>query len=147
MNHHQHIPEIVQFKKFDHNLQNIQFSTSLIPVNRGIVATIYCKLNNNTLIDNVIDAYKESYTSKPFIRVKNKLPQLNEVIGTNYTDIGFDYNQETNILTICAVIDNLIKGAAGQAIQNMNLMFGFNETDGLILSPLYIVWRYVYGRN
>ena len=62
----------------------------------------------------------------------------NEGIGTNYTDIGFVYNETTGVLTISSVIDNLIKGAAGQAIQNMNLMFNFDETDGLILAPLYI---------
>lgn len=89
-------------------------------------------------INQIESTYKDVYKNKPFIRIKDGLPQLNEVIGTNYTDIGFVYNETTGVLTISSVIDNLIKGAAGQAIQNMNLMFNFDETDGLILAPLYI---------
>lgn len=132
LNKHQHIPEIVQtLQFFNKNLQNIQFSTSLIPVNRGIVATIYTQLESGVKINQIESTYKTVYKNKPFIRIKDGLPQLNEVIGTNYTDIGFVYNETTGVLTISSVIDNLIKGAAGQAIQNMNLMFNFDETDGL----------------
>lgn len=139
LNKHQHIPEIVQtLQFFNKSLQNIQFSTSLIPVNRGIVATIYTRLENGVKINQIESTYKDVYKNKPFIRIKDGLPQLNEVIGTNYTDIGFVYNETTGVLTISSVIDNLIKGAAGQAIQNMNLMFNYDETDGLILAPLYI---------
>ena len=139
LNKHQHIPEIVQtLQFFNKSLQNIQFSTSLIPVNRGIVATIYTRLEYGVKINQIESTYKDVYKNKPFIRIKDGLPQLNEVIRTNYTDIGFVYNETTGVLTISSVIDNLIKGAAGQAIQNMNLMFNFDETDGLILAPLYI---------
>ena len=88
-------------------------------------------------INQIESTYKTVYKNKPFIRIKDGLPQLNEVIGTNYTDIGFVYNETTGVLTISSVIDNLIKRCR-QAIQNMNLMFNFDETDGLILAPLYI---------
>ena len=88
-------------------------------------------------INQIESTYKDVYKNKPFIRIKDGLPQLNEV-GNKLHDIGFVYNETTGVLTISSVIDNLIKGAAGQAIQNMNLMFNYDETDGLILAPLYI---------
>ena len=82
--------------------------------------------------------YRRCYQDKPFVRVQAALPTLHQVIGTNYTDIGFDYNPVTNILTVVAVLDNLVKGAAGQAVQNMNLMFAFPETEGLLSPPLFV---------
>lgn len=124
-------------KHYDDNLQNIQFSTSLIPVNRGIVATIYCKLKRTTFANQITPTYESIYKDKPFIRILRTLPQLNEVIGTNYVNIGFKYNDKTNILTVLVVLDNLIKGASGQALQNINLMYGFDETEGLCsVTPL-----------
>lgn len=136
LNEHQHIPEIIQMlKHYDHNLQNIQFSTSLIPVNRGIVATIYCKLKSSTFAQQITETYELIYKNKPFIRILRTMPQLNEVVGTNYVNIGFKYNDKTNILTVMVVLDNLIKGASGQALQNINLMFGFDETEGLCSVP------------
>lgn len=122
-------------KHYDHNLQNIQFSTSLIPVNRGIVATIYCKLKSSTFAQQITETYELIYKNKPFIRILRTMPQLNEVVGTNYVNIGFKYNDKTNILTVMVVLDNLIKGASGQALQNINLMFGFDETEGLCSVP------------
>ena len=136
LNEHQHIPEIIQMlKHYDHNLQNIQFSTYLIPVNRGIVATIYCKLKSSTFAQQITETYELIYKNKPFIRILRTMPQLNEVVGTNYVNIGFKYNDKTNILTVMVVLDNLIKGASGQALQNINLMFGFDETEGLCSVP------------
>lgn len=139
LNKHQHIPEIIQeLKIFNPNIQNIQFSTSLLPLNRGIIATIYCLLNGNSTLEDVREAYLKIYKNKPFVRIKESIPQLHNVVGSNYTDIGFEYNQHTHVLTIVSVIDNLIKGAAGQALQNLNLMYGFNETEGLESSPFYL---------
>ena len=139
LNQHQHIPEIVQqLQRFDEELQQIQFSTSLIPLNRGIVATVYCKLKEPLTREELAAIYQECYQNKPFVRIQAALPNLHQVVGTNYTDIGFDYNPVTNILTVVAVLDNLIKGAAGQAVQNMNLMLGFSETDGLLSQPSYV---------
>ena len=65
-------------------------------------------------------------------------PELHNVIGSNFTDIGFAYNEKTNVLTVISVIDNLIKGAAGQAVQNLNLMQGWDETEGLLMTPSYL---------
>ncbi|MGX0909786.1 N-acetyl-gamma-glutamyl-phosphate reductase [Staphylococcus caprae] len=139
LNAHQHIPEIIQaLKIFNPNIQNIQFSTSLLPLNRGIVATIYCRLNRNSNPEDIRDAYLKIYEDKPFVRIKESIPELHDVVGSNYTDIGFQYNKHTQVLTIVSVIDNLIKGAAGQALQNLNLMYGFNETEGLESSPFYL---------
>ena len=139
LNQHQHIPEIVQqLQRFDEELQQIQFSTSLIPLNRGIVATVYSKLKEPLTREELTAIYQECYQEKPFVRIQAALPNLHQVVGTNYTDIGFCYNPVTNILTVVAVLDNLIKGAAGQAVQNMNLMLSFPETDGLLSQPSYV---------
>lgn len=139
LNQHQHIPEIVQtLQSYEPNLSHIQFSTSLIPVARGIVATLYLKLTADLTENELLEIYQKAYENKPFVRVKSHLPHLHHVIGSNYTDIGLSYNPLTQVLTVVAVLDNLVKGAAGQAVQNMNLMFGFTETAGLLAAPAFI---------
>ena len=138
LNKHQHIPEIVQTLQFLTKIYRIfSFLHRLFRLTE-VLLQLYTQLESGVKINQIESTYKTVYKNKPFIRIKDGLPQLNEVIGTNYTDIGFVYNETTGVLTISSVIDNLIKGAAGQAIQNMNLMFNFDETDGLILAPLYI---------
>lgn len=139
LNKHQHIPEIVQeLKRFNPNLEAIQFSTSLLPVNRGIVATCYLKLTSEVTQEELLAHYQSVYADKPFVRVQGGLPDLHQVIGSNFTDIGLEYNPVTKVVTVVAVLDNLIKGAAGQAIQNMNLICGFDQTDGLMTGPSYL---------
>ncbi|MGT2802714.1 N-acetyl-gamma-glutamyl-phosphate reductase [Streptococcus henryi] len=139
LNKHQHIPEIVQeLKEFDNNLDHIQFSTSLLPVNRGIMATCYVKLKEPLSESEIEKIYQDAYANKPFVRIQKDLPELHNVIGSNFTDIGFDYNQTTNVLTVIAVIDNLVKGAAGQAVQNLNLMMGWPEDLGFTKTPSYL---------
>ena len=139
LNRHQHIPEIVQeLQLFDKDLQHLQFSTSLLPVNRGIMATCYVKLKKALTKAEIDQIYDACYADKAFVRMQEDLPELHNVIGSNFTDIGFAYNEVTNVLTVVSVIDNLIKGAAGQAIQNLNLMMGFDETEGLLTSPSYL---------
>ncbi|MGT2907100.1 N-acetyl-gamma-glutamyl-phosphate reductase [Streptococcus dentiloxodontae] len=139
LNHHQHIPEIVQeLKLFDDNLEYFQFSTSLLPVNRGIMATVYAKLKTGVSEADIAAAFEQAYANKPFVRLQKELPELHNVIGSNFTDIGFAYNEKTNVLTVISVIDNLIKGAAGQAVQNLNLMQGWAETEGFPMAPNYL---------
>lgn len=139
LNHHQHIPEIEkQLRVFDSDLKPIQFSTSLLPVNRGLIATCYVKLKKDMTDQEIWEIFQNCYGHKPFVRLQKNLPELHNVIGSNFTDIGFAYNQKTQILTIIAVIDNLIKGAAGQAIQNLNLMMGWEETTGFLMTPTYL---------
>lgn len=140
MNQHQHIPEIIQqLKEWAPELEAIQFSTSLIPVTRGIFATTYVKAKQPISDEELIAVYRNCYDDKPFVRVQavGVYPTLKQVVGSNYCDIGLAYNPATNMITIVTVIDNLGKGAAGQAIQNLNLLAGFPEVYGLDQLPLY----------
>ena len=89
-------------------------------------------------VADVASAFTKAYSDKLFVRVQDSLPELHNVIGSNFTDIGFAYNEKTNVLTVISVIDNLIKGAAGHAVQNLNLMQGWDETEGLLLTPSYL---------
>ncbi|GFH42710.1 N-acetyl-gamma-glutamyl-phosphate reductase [Lactococcus hodotermopsidis] len=139
LNQHQHIPEISnKLKTWHENALPIQFSTSLIPVNRGIFVSTYAKLAERVSFSDVVAAYHQTYDDKYFVRVlgDNRLPDLHRVVGTNFTDIGMSYNELTHTLTVVTVLDNLVKGAAGQAIQNMNHFFGFAENAGLDLVPI-----------
>ncbi|MBC1434369.1 N-acetyl-gamma-glutamyl-phosphate reductase [Listeria rocourtiae] len=140
MNQHQHIPEIIrQLRVWDAGIDAITFSTSLIPVTRGIFATIYVQAKGVTSTDELLALYRESYEGKPFVRIQDRdiYPTLKQVTASNFCDIGLCYNERTNMITIVVVIDNLVKGAAGQAIQNLNLMAGFDETAGLDFIPVY----------
>ena len=137
MNEHQHIPEMAQqIKLWDSSFRALQFTTSIIPITRGIFVSCYVKLNKEVTLSTIYSAYEKRYDQKPFVRIRQELPQIKDVIGTNFCDIGINYNPTTNVLTIVSVIDNLIKGAAGQAIQNFNQFFGFDETTGLNLMPM-----------
>lgn len=144
LNEHQHIPEIIQqLSAWNPVIQSLQFTTSLIPVTRGILLTIYlrpraCYLQGLTS-DKLIEKYRLFYQDKPFVRVQplGKFPDLKQVIGSNYCDIGLSYNPVTQLITLVTTLDNLVKGAAGQAIQNANILASFPETSGLVTSPLY----------
>ncbi|MFH1190154.1 MAG: N-acetyl-gamma-glutamyl-phosphate reductase [Candidatus Omnitrophota bacterium] len=133
VNEHQHKPEInTILSRIAGEEIDIVFTPHLIPMNRGILSTIYLKLTKPLDADAAVELYKRFYRGKPFVRVydKGKLPQVRDVAGTNYCDIGVKVSGSTLIVISC--IDNLTKGAAGQAVQNMNLMCGFAETEGLI---------------
>ena len=139
-NHHQHIPEITQqLKHWQSNIDHIQFTTSLLPINRGIFVSAYVKLTKQLSADTLQKIFEDTYKNKPFVRVmpKDQLPDIKQVVGTNFADIGLTYNPNTKYLTIVSVIDNMIKGAAGQAIQNMNHLFNLDETTGLQLIAQY----------
>lgn len=132
INQHQHLPEIVQeLKKWNGKVEFIQFSTSLIPVNYGIFLSGYVKLKSGFSFDEVQQDVKDFYKDKKFVRIRSEAPKLSDVVGTNFCDIYLTYNQTTGIITIISVIDNLIKGAAGQAIQNFNHLFDIKEEMGL----------------
>ncbi|MCG6978209.1 N-acetyl-gamma-glutamyl-phosphate reductase, partial [Lactococcus lactis] len=81
------------------------------------------------------NAYEQVYATKNFVRIRRQMPQLSDVIGTNFCDIGLAYNPVTNVLSVVSVIDNLMKGAAGQAVQNFNQLFGYDESLGLKFMP------------
>lgn len=140
MNKHQHIPEIEQtLKTFADTEVNISFTTHLVPMTRGIMATMYAELADDIQSHSVSEIFNEFYHSKPFVRVFKENTDLftNQVYGSNYCDVTFAIDERTNRITVVSVIDNLIKGAAGQAVQNMNIMFGLKESEGLQQSPLF----------
>lgn len=131
---HQHTPEIEQYlTSIAENDVTVTFTPHLIPVNVGIFETIYVQLNQKFKRSNLNTIYSKFYKTEPFVRVlkKGQVPELKNVAGTNFCDIGLAYDKTKNQLIITSAIDNLVKGAAGQAIQNMNIMCGFRETEGL----------------
>lgn len=132
---HQHTPEIEQeMSMIAHRDVDIIFTPHLIPMNRGILSTVYLKLKASNSTDDVLDLYRDYYKKEFFVRVlkKNEYPQTKHVTGLNFCDIGLYVCERTHRLIVISAIDNLVKGAAGQAVQNMNIMFGFKETMGLI---------------
>jgi N-acetyl-gamma-glutamyl-phosphate reductase len=99
----------------------------------GIITKTYLTLSKKVSINDILEKYHEFYKGKPFIRVCNKgeYPEIQNVEGNNFCDIGIQVYEETNTCIAIGCIDNVVKGAAGQAIQNMNIMFGLDETEGL----------------
>mgnify|MGYP001182225610 CR=1 FL=1 len=137
---HQHIPEIEQaLGEFTDEPAPISFITHLIPMTRGIMCTMYAELEKDVTTEDVRDFYLETYEKAPFIRIRpaGQVPMTKEVLGTNFCDIGVKVDKRSNRLIIISVIENLVKGAAGQAVQNMNVMFGWDEDTGLKHLPLY----------
>ncbi|MDE3838196.1 N-acetyl-gamma-glutamyl-phosphate reductase [Bacillus methanolicus] len=140
VNEHQHIPEIEQqLKKWSPKVKQITFSTHLLPITRGIMATMYVQLLEEKSTGEILELYRETYADSPFIRIKpsGRYPSIKEVSGSNFCDIGLHADQRTGRVTIVSVIDNLMKGAAGQAVQNANIMNGIDEKAGLGFVPLY----------
>jgi N-acetyl-gamma-glutamyl-phosphate reductase common form len=129
---HQHVPEIEQ--ELDHIgdwTNELVFMTHSLPVARGIFASIYAEANRELSDDDLRNIYAEYYRESFFVRLVNGSPDINWVKTTNFCDIGFATRGKQ--VVIFSAIDNLVKGAAGQAVQNMNLMFGLDETTGLKL--------------
>ncbi|MGJ9383352.1 N-acetyl-gamma-glutamyl-phosphate reductase [Salipaludibacillus sp. CF4.18] len=137
---HQHIPEIEQYlSESVNNKIAVTFTTHLIPMTRGLLCTAYGQLTSDITIDEVIEIYQSHYESHPFVRIRKKdsYPTTKDVYGSNFCDIGLFVDERTNQLIIMSAIDNLVKGAAGQAIQNVNLMNGWDETHALHTIPMY----------
>lgn len=138
---HKHTPEIENTlsQLFKHKF-TIQFTPHLLPISRGILCTSYFKLKHKLTSHELLTIFQKKYAAENFVRIQklDQLPQIKHVRGSNYCDIGLQVDERSNYVSVITVIDNLIKGAAGQAVQNMNLMFGFQETIGLKhLIPLY----------
>lgn len=141
VNEHQHVPEIEQMlTEWNSGSQPIIFSTHLIPISRGIMITLYAKVKQKMEIKQLQKLYEETYEQSPFIRIctQGKFPSPKEVRGSNYCDIGIAYDERAERVTVVSVIDNMMKGAAGQAIQNANIIAGLEETTGLQHMPLYV---------
>ena len=137
---HRHTPEIEEQLGYASG-ENVvlNFTPHLVPMNRGILATEYAKLTKDVTYDEVKAIYDKYYANEKFIRVleKDVCPETKWVEGSNYVDINFKIDPRTNRIIMMGAIDNLVKGAAGQAVQNMNLMFGLKESEGLELVPMF----------
>lgn len=134
INEHQHQPEINQeISKLAGKKVEITFVPHLIPINRGILSTIYFKVKKETTAGKIHELYQNFYKREPFVRVlpMGTFPQIKDVAYTNYCDIGLKFEEQNKRLIIVSTIDNLVKGASGQAVQNMNIICGFKETMGL----------------
>ena len=129
---HRHVPEVLQNSGLGE--REFTFSAHLLPVDRGILETLYVRTVRIVQPVDLLSVYEEAYAGEPFIRLyaPGSLPDLRSVQGTNYCDIGFVFDVDSQRAVIVAVIDNLVKGAAGQAVQNMNLVLGFSETEALL---------------
>ncbi len=135
---HRHTPEIEEtLSTLAGEKVNITFVPHLLPVNRGIVSTMYCKLKKTVPLNSVINIYKEFYKDEFFVRVLNsgETANLKTVKCSNFCDISVHMDTRTDTLIIVSTIDNMVKGAAGQALQNMNLIFGLDEKTGLTTVP------------
>lgn len=135
---HRHTPEIEQeLSKMAHQAVHVMFTPHLLPVNRGIISTIYVPLKDNVDFDDVYDIYQKTYQDEYFIRVlpKEQVADLKFVQYSNFCDLSLHYDERYHQLIVVSTIDNMVKGAAGQAIQNMNLMYGFDEKEGLMMVP------------
>lgn len=136
---HQHIPEIEQtLSRLTGKEVLVSFTPHLVPMNRGILATIYASLQAGVTEEQVAAAYSKAYEGKTFVRLRpGAHPKTKEVTGSNFCDIAWHVDARTKRVVVLSTIDNVVKGAAGQAVQNMNLMFGLPEDTGLKFTPVY----------
>jgi len=137
---HRHTPEIEQeLSALAGERVVITFTPHLTPMTRGIFSAVYARLTKPVKTAEVLELYTRFYQGKPFVRVhpEGSLPSTAFVSGTNYADLGVKVDERTGRLIVMAAIDNLVKGASGQAVQNMNIMCGLDQTAGLDHAPLY----------
>lgn len=129
---HRHSPEIKQeVEKIAGDEAKTYFTPHLIPIIRGILNTSHVFLKDSPTESGILELYKEDYKDEPFVRVLKDLPQTNSVKGSNFCDIGVRISERSERAVLVSAIDNLVKGASGQAVQNMNIMFGLDERLGL----------------
>lgn len=132
---HQHTPEInLYLSKMAGRSMKAAFVAHLLPINRGILETIYVRVNEKISESVLFNLYRKFYKTEKFVRVLplGSQPEIKNVTTTNYCDLGLAVSKDQNLIVLTGVIDNLMKGAAGQAVQNMNLMCGFVENKGLV---------------
>jgi N-acetyl-gamma-glutamyl-phosphate reductase len=130
--YHRHVPEVLAVSGLEE--RDFSFTAQLLPIDRGILETIYFRANGLKSSEELLDIYQRRYVHEPFVRLYNagEVPDLAAVQRTNFCDIGVKLDSATGRAVVVSAIDNLVKGAAGQAIQNMNLMLGLPETEGLL---------------
>ena len=138
---HRHTPEIEEQLGYACGRDDLKliFTPHLVPMNTGILVTAYANLAKDVTYEDVKAAYDKYYDKEYFVRVlpKDVCPETRWVEGSNFVDIGFKIEPRTNRIIAMGALDNLVKGAAGQAVQNMNLLFGFEENEGLKIAPMF----------
>lgn len=138
---HRHTPEIEEQLgyAYDGSPLTLNFTPHLVPMNRGILVTAYAGLAQQCTYEDIKASYDKYYKDETFVRVLEKgvCPETRWVEGSNYVDVNFVIDERTNRVVVMGAMDNLVKGAAGQAVQNMNLIMGLPETKGLMMPPLF----------
>jgi N-acetyl-gamma-glutamyl-phosphate reductase len=137
---HRHLPEIEgQLSELANRKIAVTFVPHLIPMDRGILTTLYVDFSQRVRTEDVLNAFEEYYRDEPFVRIcpKGSLPTTKDVRGSNYCDVGVAVSEGDGRGVIVTAIDNLVKGASGEAVQNMNIMLGYPETLGLGILPLF----------
>ena len=137
---HRHTPEIEEQLGYASGENvTISFTPHLVPMNRGILATEYATLKKDVTGEEVKAIYDKYYADEKFVRVLGEgvCPETKWVEGSNYVDVNFKIDERTGRIVMMGALDNLVKGAAGQAVQNMNLLFGFDEAEGLNMVPMF----------
>ena len=130
---HRHVPEVLKISGLEE--REFSFTAQLLPIDRGILETIYFRTAAGIgSAEDLLAIYQKRYANEPFVRLyqAGRVPDLHAVARTNFCDIGVTFDPATGRAVVVSAIDNLVKGAAGQAVQNLNLMFGFRETEGLL---------------
>jgi N-acetyl-gamma-glutamyl-phosphate reductase len=129
---HRHVPEILMVSGIEE--PELSFTAQLIPIHRGILETIYFRARNLSSAEALLEIYRARYENEPFVRLYplGDMPDIRGVDRTNFCDLGVKFDPATGRAVVVSAIDNLVKGAAGQAVQNMNLALGFRETEGLL---------------
>ena len=138
---HRHTPEIEEQLgyAYDGAPLTLNFTPHLVPMNRGILVTAYASLVKQCTYEDIKASYDKYYKNETFVRVLEKgvCPETRWVEGSNYVDVNFIIDERTNRVVVMGAMDNLVKGAAGQAVQNMNLIMGLPEGKGLMMPPLF----------
>ncbi len=129
---HRHRGELLEQLGIDDD--QIQFTPHLLPIPRGILSTIYVRLKNKSTSAEIQNCMQSFYATSPMVRLRTSpsLPQIQHVVRTNFCDLGFELNPDSRRLVLVSCLDNLLKGAAGQAVQNLNVMYGWKESEGLL---------------
>jgi len=129
---HRHVPEVLQVSGLED--AEFSFTAQLLPLDRGILETIYFRATGVASADELLAIYEKRYQNEPFIRIfhSGHVPDLRGVARTNFCDLGVTLDAKSGRAVVISALDNLVKGAAGQAVQNMNLMLGYPETEGLL---------------
>ncbi len=129
---HRHVPEILMVSGIEE--AELSFTAQLLPIHRGILETIYFRARGLASVEELLNIYIRRYEKEPFVRLypAGTMPDIRGVERTNFCDIGVRFDAASGRAVVVSAIDNLVKGAAGQAVQNMNLALGFEETEGLL---------------